>query len=50
MENAFVSFAYALYNPDEQVVINAYIHFKKLSELMYQKQYITPLRKSFMLL
>ncbi len=47
-ENAFVSFAYALYNPDEEIVINAYIHFKKLSALISpESRFITPLKKVF---
>lgn len=47
-ENAFVSFAYALYNPDEEVVINAYIHFKKLSALINpDSRFVTPLEKVF---
>lgn len=33
-DNAFVSFCYALYNNNPEIVINAYIHFNKLSFLI----------------
>lgn len=47
-EQAFIAFAYALYNPDEEIAVNAYIHFRKLSEIIEPSEtFITPLKKIF---
>jgi hypothetical protein len=48
-QNAFISFAYALFNPDERIVINAFIHYRKLAQLIEEPdaQYIKPIRRDF---
>jgi hypothetical protein len=49
-QNAFISFAYALFNPDDRIVINAFIHYRKLAQLIEKPEakYLKPMKRDFL--